>query len=62
MIYNDADLKDAGIWALKQKSVGTLNGDSDGVEIDPRLDFRKTDKWLSKKCRLSKKAESFDRF
>ena len=38
VIYNDADLKDAGIWALKQKGVVTLKGDSDGVEIDPRLE------------------------
>ena len=49
VIYNDADLKDAGIWALKQKGVVTLKGDSDGVEVDPRLDFRKTDSLLVKK-------------
>src|SRR5256885_9744525 len=34
VIYNDADLKDAGIWALKQKGVVTLKGGSDGVESD----------------------------
>ena len=49
VIYNDADLKDAGIWALKQKGVVTLKGGSEGVEIDPRLDFRKTDSLLVKK-------------
>lgn len=49
VIYNDADLKDAGIWALKQKGVATLKGDSDGVEIDPRLEFRKSDSLLVKK-------------
>jgi maleamate amidohydrolase len=49
VIYNDADLKDAGIWALKQKGVVTLKGDSDGVEIDPRLGFRATDSLLVKK-------------
>jgi maleamate amidohydrolase len=49
VIYNDADLKDAGIWALKQKGVVTLKGDSDGVGIDPRLDFRSTDSLLVKK-------------
>jgi maleamate amidohydrolase len=49
VIYNDADLKDAGIWALKMKGVATLRGDSDGVEVDPRLDFRKTDSLLVKK-------------
>jgi maleamate amidohydrolase len=49
VIYNDADLKDAGIWALKQKGVVTLKGDSDSVEIDPRLGFRATDSLLVKK-------------
>jgi maleamate amidohydrolase len=49
VIYNDADLKDAGIWALKMMGVATLRGDSDGVEVDPRLDFRKTDSLLVKK-------------
>ena len=44
-----ADLKDAGIWALKQKGVVTLKGDSDGVEIDPRLGFQATDSLLVKK-------------
>jgi maleamate amidohydrolase len=33
VIYDDADLKDAGIWALKQKGVVTLKGDSDGVDV-----------------------------
>ena len=49
VIYSDADLKDAGIWALKQKGVVTLRGGSEGVKIDPRLDFRKTDSLLVKK-------------
>ncbi len=49
VIYSDADLKDAGIWALKQKGVVTLKGGSEGVKIDPRLDFRKTDSLLVKK-------------
>ncbi len=35
--YDDADFKDAGIWALKQKGVMTLRADSDGVALDPRL-------------------------
>src|SRR5258708_33342616 len=50
VIYSDADLKDAGSWALKQKGVVTLKGGSEGVKIDPRLDFRKTDSLLVKKC------------
>ena len=49
MIYNEADLKDAGIWALKQKGVVTLKAGTDEVEIDPRLDFRPTDSLLVKK-------------
>jgi nicotinamidase-related amidase len=49
VIYNDADLKDAGIWALKQKGVITLKAGTDGVEIDPRLEFRSTDSLLVKK-------------
>ena len=42
VIYDDADLADAGIWALKQKGVITLKGDTDGGEVDPRLDMRST--------------------
>src|SRR2546423_5166472 len=49
VIYSDADLKDAGIWALKQKGVVTLKGGSEGVKIDPRRDFRETDSLLVKK-------------
>jgi maleamate amidohydrolase len=49
VIYNDADLKDAGIWALKQKGVVTLRADTDGVEVDSRLDFRKSDSLIVKK-------------
>jgi maleamate amidohydrolase len=47
--YDDADLKDAGIWALKQKGVTTLKADGHGWEVDLRLDFRKTDTLLIKK-------------
>jgi len=47
--YDDADLKDAGIWALKQKGVTTLRADGSGWEVDPRLDCRKTDTLLVKK-------------
>jgi len=49
VIYEDADFKDAGIWALKQKGVVTLKAGTNGVEVDPRLDFRKTDTLLVKK-------------
>jgi nicotinamidase-related amidase len=49
VIYNDADLKDAGIWALKQKGVVTLKGDTDGGQVDPRLEMRSTDSLIVKK-------------
>lgn len=47
--YEDEDLKDAGIWTLKQKGSVTLRAGSDGVGLDPRLDFKKGDSLLSKK-------------
>jgi maleamate amidohydrolase len=49
VIYEEADFKDAGIWALKQKGVVTLKAGTDGVKVDSRLDFRKTDTLLVKK-------------
>jgi len=49
VIYHDADFRDAGIWALKQKGVATLQAGTDGVEVDPRLDFHSTDSLLVKK-------------
>lgn len=49
VIYEDADLKDAGIWAMKQKGVVTLKKDTDGIEIDERLDFGDKDSLLVKK-------------
>lgn len=49
VVYDDADLKDAGIWALKQKGVTTLKAGGDGSEVDQRLDYRKSDSQLMKK-------------
>src|SRR5215211_231922 len=49
VMYHESDFKDAGIWALKQKGVVTLQAGTDGVEVDPRLDFRSTDSLLVKK-------------
>ena len=49
VMYEDADFKDAGIWALKQKGVVTLKAGTDGVKVDPRLDLRPTDTLLVKK-------------
>jgi nicotinamidase-related amidase len=47
--YDDSDLRDAGIWARKMKGVSSLKADSDGWEVDPRLDFRNNDTLLFKK-------------
>jgi maleamate amidohydrolase len=47
--YDDSDLRDAGIWASKMKGVVTLKAEGNGWEVDPRLDFRKTDTLLFKK-------------
>ena len=49
VMYSEADFKDAGIWALKQKGVVTLKAGSDGVDVDPRLDLRPGDSLLVKK-------------
>jgi nicotinamidase-related amidase len=42
-------MRDAGIWASKQKGLSTLTADTNGWEIDRRLDFRETDTLLVKK-------------
>jgi maleamate amidohydrolase len=47
--YEDENLKDAGVFGMKQKGSATLRAGTEGVQIDPRLDFRKTDSLLVKK-------------
>ena len=49
LIY-DPRLKEAGIWALKQRGLSTLiaNG-GDASKVDPRLEFRRGDGLLIKK-------------
>ena len=47
--YAQADLSDAGIWALKQKGVTTLRAGSDGVALDSRLTQQPGDGLLLKK-------------
>ena len=47
--YDEADTRDAGIWRLKQKGVVDLAADTNGHEIDPRLDFLPSDSLLMKK-------------
>ena len=49
VIYNDHDLKDAGLWAIKMKGTLTLKAGTEAVKIDPRLDMRPTDSLLVKK-------------
>jgi nicotinamidase-related amidase len=49
VIYNDHDMKDAGLWAVKMKGSLTLKAGTPAVEIDPRLDMRPTDSLLVKK-------------
>ncbi len=47
--YDDAELADAGIWALKQKGVTTLRSGTPEVELDPRLSRLAGEGWLVKK-------------
>jgi maleamate amidohydrolase len=47
--YDEADTRDAGIWRLKQKGVIDLAADSDGHEVDPRLEVGPDDSLLMKK-------------
>ena len=47
--YQDKDLRDAGIWALKQKGVTSLMAGTPGVEIDRRLDLHDDDAIIAKK-------------
>lgn len=47
--YDDENLKDAGIFGMKQKGSSSLRAGTEGVRVDPRLDFRQTDSLLVKK-------------
>ena len=47
--YEDEDFRDAGIFGRKQKGSRTLRAGTESVEVDPRLDFRKSDSLLVKK-------------
>jgi len=47
--YEEADIKDAGIWALKQKGARSLTAGSEAVKIDPRLPMQGSDIVLQKK-------------
>lgn len=47
--YDDEQLGDAGIWALKQKGAASMLASGDGHELDPRLHAQKSDATLYKK-------------
>ena len=49
VIYNDADLKDAGLWAIKMKGTATLKAGTEAIEVDPQLDMQPGDSLLVKK-------------
>lgn len=47
--YDDAGLKDGGVWVLKQKGAATLRSGTPAVELDPRLHYVPGDSLLIKK-------------
>lgn len=47
--YDDHEFRDAGSWALKQKGIETLKAGTPAVEVDPVLEFQKSDMLLTKK-------------
>ncbi len=49
VIYEEEDIKDAGVWALKQTGARTLTAGSEAVKIDPRLGLHPRDIVLMKK-------------
>jgi maleamate amidohydrolase len=49
VMYEEADIKDAGIWALKQTGAQTLTAGSEAVKVDPRLGMQPGDILLVKK-------------
>lgn len=48
-VYDDPNLKDAGIWINKIKGLDTLRAGTENVQIDGRLDVRSGDTLLNKK-------------
>jgi maleamate amidohydrolase len=49
VLYEEPDIKDAGIWALKQSGARTLTAGSEAVKVDNRLDRKPKDILLVKK-------------
>ncbi len=48
-VYDDPDLKDAGVWINKIKGLETLRAGTENVKIDERLDMRRGDTLLTKR-------------
>jgi maleamate amidohydrolase len=49
VVYEEEDVKDAGVWALKQSGSRTLTAGSEAVKVDPRLPIKPKDILLVKK-------------
>ena len=49
VVYEEEDIKDAGIWALKQSGARTLTAGSEAVKVDSRLPVKPKDIVLAKK-------------
>lgn len=47
--YDEQDLRDAGIWALKQKGIASLRAGTPAVELDARLGRRPGEEMILKK-------------
>ncbi|OXR48867.1 carbamoylsarcosine amidase [Pusillimonas sp. T2] len=47
--YDDASLKDGGVWVLKQAGSATLRAGTPAVELDKRLHYQKGDSIVTKK-------------
>ncbi|MAK55644.1 MAG: carbamoylsarcosine amidase [Pusillimonas sp.] len=47
--YDDAGLKDGGVWVLKQTGSATLRAGTPAVELDKRLHYKKGDSIITKK-------------
>ncbi|PLR83272.1 carbamoylsarcosine amidase [Bacillus canaveralius] len=47
--YDDKDLKDAGVWALKQGGLVTLRSGTPEAEVEPRLERRLSEPLIVKK-------------
>jgi nicotinamidase-related amidase len=49
VIYEEHDLKDAGLWGIKMKGTQTLKAGTEAIKVDPRMGMKPTDSLLVKK-------------